>query len=265
MGVIIAVLGDTHGNWREAFALVVAACSATGVPASELAAIFQVGDAEPLRSEAEAAQVCGPAKYRKLGDFADVVTGELVAPAPVYFIAGNHEPFGALDADGGLVEGSGSWGPNVTYLGRAGSASIGGLRIGFLSGIFGPTVFRLSEAGELGRRRGKKAAHYTAQEHQTVRSAIAGGVDVLLTHDWPTGVGEVSRFGAPGDQRVRDMIEDYRPILSLHGHMHRPASAVIGNTQVACLAIVGYRSGDPMAAVGLWNIDTETRHATRLA
>jgi len=60
------------------------------------------------------------------------------------------------------------------------------------------------------------------------------------------------------------MAEDFRPILSLHGHLQRPAAAT-DQTQVACLAIVSYRSGDPMAAVGLWNIDTEARTATRFA
>jgi hypothetical protein len=85
-----------------------------GVESSGLAAIFQVGDAEPQRTEGEAAQVPGPAKYRKLGDFAEVVSGEIAVPVPLYFIAGNHQPFGTLDADGGLVEGRGQWGPNVT-------------------------------------------------------------------------------------------------------------------------------------------------------
>ncbi|MDR3201846.1 MAG: hypothetical protein LBT54_01705 [Bifidobacteriaceae bacterium] len=78
---------------------------------------------------------------------------------------------------------------------------------------------------------------------------------MLLTHDWPTGVADVSHFGPTGDERVRTLIEDGQPILSLHGHLHRPASAVIGATQVECLAIVGYHSGDPMAAVGIWDID----------
>ncbi|MCL2483405.1 MAG: hypothetical protein FWF43_08365 [Propionibacteriaceae bacterium] len=66
--MLIAALGDVHGKWREAMALVESACSHAGVTTTELTAILQVGDAEPLRNKNEAAQVIDPAKYRKLGD-----------------------------------------------------------------------------------------------------------------------------------------------------------------------------------------------------
>jgi hypothetical protein len=226
--------------------------------------VLQVGDAEAQRDEAEAAQVPGPAKYRKLGDFHEVVNGSLVMPAPLWFIAGNHEPFDALDAHG-----PGEWGPGVTYLGRAGLAEIGGLRVGFLSGIYGEKVFRLSKTGELERRWGKHSAHYTSQELQTAWEAMVDGVDVLIAHDWPVGVNDLdvndqSRFGPPGDENVRALIDDFQPIISLHGHMHRPATAVFGDTTVNCLAIVGRHSGDPMSAVGLWDISPHPRTAARL-
>lgn len=89
------------------------------------------------------------------------------------------------------------------------------------------------------------------------------GVDVLITHDWPSGIAEAGRFGPIGDDRVRALIDDYQPIMSLHGHMHTRASAVLGATQVSCLAIVGYH-GDPMSAVGLWDVGTGTRTAVRI-
>jgi Icc-related predicted phosphoesterase len=141
---------------------------------------------------------------------------------------------------------------------------IAGLRVGFLSGIYGEGTFRRAQEGILRFRAGKHATHYLPSELGVARAAMASGVDVLLTHDWPTGVADVGHFGPTGDERVRGLIEDYQPILSLHGHMHRPASAVIGATQVECLAIVGYHSGDPMAAVGLWHIDADARAATRV-
>ena len=262
--MLIAALGDVHGQWREATALLGTACASAEIAPGNLAAVFQVGDAEPQRDEDEAATVSGPAKYRKLGDFDEVGSGEIVVPAPLYFIAGNHEPFGALDADGGLVEGGGQWGPNVTYLGRGGLLEIAGLRVGFLSGIYGEGTFRRAQEGVLRFRTGKHATHYLPCELEIVRSAMAGGVDVLLTHDWPSGIAEDSHFGPVGDERVRVLIEDCQPILSLHGHMHRPASTVIGTTQVECLAIVGYHSGDPMSAVGIWDIDPDARTTRRI-
>jgi len=263
--MFIAALGDVHGHWGEAVALVEAACATAGVAPADLTAILQVGDAEALRSEAEIDQVPGPSKYRKLGDFVDVINGRVVMPAPLYFIAGNHEPFAALDADGGLAEGHGQWGPNVTYLGRAGLATIGGLRVGFLSGIWGESTYQRAQDARLKFRDGRHASHYLPSELAAARKAMGGGVDVLLTHDWPTGITCDSLPEPRGDENVRALIDDFHPTLSIHGHMHRPASAKFGNTAVECLARVGYRHGNPMAAAGLWDIDTDARAATRLA
>jgi len=94
---------------------------------------------------------------------------------------------------------------------------------------------------------------------------MGGGVDVLITHDWPTGINGADIPEPRGDDNVRTIIDDFQPALSLHGHMHRPAFAVSGQTNVACLARVGYRHGNPMAAVGLWDINPDAHTATRRA
>ena len=264
--MLIAALGDVHGRWREAAALVVSACAQAGVVPGDLAMILQVGDAEPLRDEDEIAQVVGPAKYRRQGDFPEVISGEIVMPAPVYFIAGNHEAFAALDADGGLIEGHGAWGPNVTYLGRAGAVTIDGLRIGFLSGIYGEATYTRSAEGRLAHRVGKHASHYTAQDLEQAQSAVREGVDVILTHDWPAGItDETTRYGEIGDSHIRTLIESSGAMLSIHGHLHVARRSMIQRTQVACLAIVGSHATDPLAAVGVWSIDHAGRSAGRLA
>jgi len=261
--MFIAALGDVHGHWSEGAALVETACAAADVAPADLTAILQVGDAEALRSEAEIAQVPGPSKYRKLGDFVDVISGHVVMPAPLYFIAGNHEPFAALDADGGLVEGHGQWAPNVTYLGRAGLVTIGGVRIGFLSGIWGEGTYQRAQDARLKFREGRHASHYLPSELADARKSMGGGVDVLLTHDWPAGVTCDSIPEPRGDNNVRAIIDDFHPTLAIHGHMHRPASATFGNTTIECLARVGYRHGNPMAAVGIWDIDIDGHTSTQ--
>ena len=263
--MLIAALGDVHGRWREAADLVVAACDQAGVDPGDLSLILQAGDAEPLRSEAEITQVPGRTIYRQQGDFPEVLSGDILMPAPLYFIAGNHEPFADLDADGGLITGHGAWGPGVTYLGRAGAVTIEGLRIGFLSGIYGESTFLRSAAGNLRRRTGKHAAHYTAQELDRVQSAVREGVDVLITHDWPAGItDEIGRYDDIGDPNIRTLIETSGAMLSIHGHLHVARRTVIHRTQVACLAIVGSDDTDPLAAVGVWNIDHAGRSAGRL-
>jgi len=264
--MLIAALGDVHGRWREAATLVAAACAEASVDPGDLTMILQAGDAEPLRTEGEIDQVPGPALYRRQGDFPEVVSGEIRMPAPLYFIAGNHEPFAALDADGGLIAGHGAWGPDVTYLGRAGAVTIDGLRVGFLSGIYGESTYLRSADSSLRHRTGKHAAHYTAQELDKVQSAVREGVDVLITHDWPSGItDEIGRYGDIGDPNVRMLIESSGAMLSIHGHMHIARRTVIRRTQVACLAIVGSDDSDPLAAVGVWNIDHAGRSAGRLA
>jgi len=262
--MLIAAVGDVHGQWRQAAGLVVSACAQADIDPADLAMILQVGDAEPLRSEAEIAQVPGPKHYRKLGDFPEVVSGDIVMAAPLYFIAGNHEPFESLDADGGLIQGHGDLAPNVTYLGRAGVVTIDGLRIGFLSGIYGEATFRRSGDGTLKYRVGKHAAHYTAQECDDAFAAVRPGVDVLLAHDWPSGITETGHFDEVGDERIRALIETSGALLSLHGHMHFAHRATVGSTEVACLAIVGSYSSDPFGSVGLWDINPVARKANRL-
>jgi hypothetical protein len=70
---------------------------------------------------------------------------------------------------------------------------------------------------------------------------------------------------SPATPNIRALIDQHRRLLSLHGHMHRPASAIFGRTQVECLAITGYRTGDPLSAVGIWDINPAAGAATRLA
>ncbi|MCL2788119.1 MAG: hypothetical protein FWD59_06445 [Micrococcales bacterium] len=57
----------------------------------ELATVFRVGDAEPQRDVDEVGQGPGPAKHRKLGECAEVVSGSVIVPAPLRFIAGKRE------------------------------------------------------------------------------------------------------------------------------------------------------------------------------
>ncbi|MCL2422796.1 MAG: metallophosphoesterase [Micrococcales bacterium] len=259
--MIIAALGDVHGQWRDAVVLVEQACAVAGVSPGDLDAIFQVGDAEALRCEDEVPQVPGPAKYRKLGDYPQVLDGTVVLPAPLFFVAGNHEPFVALDDDGGLVTGHGRWGPQVTYLGRAGAVDVAGLRVGFLSGIWNEHVS--SPDTKNPQRTGRAAAYYTSTElDTTVRATRQGRFDVLITHDWPSGL-STDRWDQVGDTQVRHLVETSRATLSLHGHMHVAHRAQVSGTEVACLAKVGYRR-NPLDAVGIWQITPGESPAQRL-
>jgi lariat debranching enzyme len=225
----ILVVGDIHGDYTQ-LAGMVAQEAAQG----EIAAIFSVGDAHAVRDESDAAGMVGPERHRRIGEFPLVTQGLLDLGAPLYFIGGNHEPWVALDAAG-----PGWWvAARAYYLGRCGATTIGGLRVAFLSGIYSSRVTDISKGQ---RTTGRERSYYLRGELTALvaQSESLGQIDLLLTHDWPSGLpGEKPGTGRP---ELRDLCARLRPRWYCCGHMHRRADHTIGVTQVTCLPAV--RSG----------------------
>ena len=218
-------IGDVHGQWHRVIDAISEASELLG-HAPDMA--LQVGDAEALRSEAEMAMVAGPRKYVSLGEFSVLKEGDL--PCPVYFVAGNHEPYMALDlAEESTRQRPIPWGPDVFYLGRSGALELHGLNVAWLSGIYRPTRFDT-------RGNGKKSNyHYTAADIEKTKHEAKelGAIDVLVTHDWPHGL-ERGR----GTEHILDLNVSLRPQLHLCGHMHAFHQDVIGKAHVHALNAV---------------------------
>ncbi|MFF5207579.1 metallophosphoesterase [Streptosporangium sp. NPDC000396] len=229
--VRVLVVGDIHGE----FELLAEWSESVRQAHGPLDAILAVGDVEPNRDEAEAAGVHGPAKYRKVGDFPLVHEGLLDLGAPLYFIGGNHEPWPALDDAG-----PGRWSDGTYFLGRSGVADVAGLRVAFLSGIHSP---RVTDVPGTRRKTIKERTYYTAEELERVGRAArrAGQIDILLTHDWPSGIAGPHRGSPVGRPELRALSERVRARWHFCGHMHRPHRAVIGPTEIVCLGHI--RSG----------------------
>ena len=140
--VYFAVVGDVHGQFfltrRLLQELEHRLLQET---ATKLDFVLQVGDLECHRDEEDMATMAAPAAKRRLGDFRECCLDGHPWPWPTYFIGGNHECFGWLDAprravprassngsQTGLVRDSRTgpvWepfevAPNLFYLGRAG-------------------------------------------------------------------------------------------------------------------------------------------------
>lgn len=221
-----AVVGDIHGEYRllaEVLAGVVA-------DVGPLDFIVSVGDAEPNRSQEDAAGIHTPAKYRRLGEFPQVLSGEITLPAPFYFIGGNHDPWPALDAHG-----PGEWAPGFHFLGRGGGAEVQGVTLAFLSGVYSPKV----SEGVSPREGKRRATYWTPGDVSNAlwegRPPEGRGLDILVTHEWPSGIG-TDRHGVPaGRPEVRRLVEELRPRFHVCGHMHHCLQAEIGPTQVLCL------------------------------
>ncbi|MFJ5228258.1 metallophosphoesterase [Kitasatospora sp. NPDC088391] len=254
----VLVVGDVHGE----FLLLAERVAAVRAAYGPLDAVLAVGDVEANRDEVDAAGVHGPAKYRRLGDFPFVATGELALGAPLFFIGGNHEPWPALDAAG-----PGEWAPGVRFLGRAGVTEVAGLRVAFLSGIHSA---RVTDAARPVRTSVRDRTYYTAAEVARLSAEgrrVPGGVDVLLTHDWPAGL---LPAGAPGERPVgrpelRSLVERLRPRHHFCGHMHRPLDARIGSTTVTCLSILrDHHGGDSNSSDALALLERSPEGALRL-
>lgn len=254
--LIIAVVGDVHGAHRAMVALVERRARAAGVVPS---LVLQVGDFEPNRGEVDRGRRSPEAP---LGDFADFVAGRARYPWPVWVIGGNHEPYPWLDA----LEPGSELAPDCRWLGWSGRRNLGGVGVAWLSGIHAPTRFTGERPRGVSGKDWKLATYFTARD---VAELSAGGrADLLLLHDWPSGL--VARGGPDpfagsrvkawtvGNRHARALIETLRPRVAVCGHMHVGHRAEVRHpdgtgTRVVCLASVA--EGD--AGCALLRVDAD--------
>lgn len=247
-GFYFAAVGDVHGRMNRMVSFLQ---SWTKTAHRELAFVLQVGDFEPHRDEADLATMAAPARYKHLGDFADYHQNRRRFPWPVYFIGGNHEPHGHLDAtpEGALVA------TNCQFLGRVGVVEPRGLRVVGVSGIHEEAGFQkphppLSLLGTVSLK------DFTCFNEEDIDRALSlERADVLLVHDWPSGIIATEDRGdfeqqrrspnaeAVGNDYARLVAEALEPRLVLCGHLHKRYRGTLAHasgrvSQVCCLASV---------------------------
>lgn len=246
--VFFAAVGDVHGHMNQ---MVNHLRHSTEVFHRQFDLVLQVGDFEPHRDEADLATMAAPAKYRHLGDFEAYHKVRRGFPWPLYFIGGNHEPYGYLDTHPEgfeLIR-------HCHYLGRVGVMDLHGLRVVGLSGIHSEEAFRdarppLSALGSVSNK------DFTYFNERDVEQALElGHADVLLLHDWPSGIvdpkdatafqGQRRSFShdSVGNEYARLLVDALQPKLVLCGHLHRSYATEIQHpsgkkTSVRCLASV---------------------------
>lgn len=247
--IFFAAVGDVHGemytmlglltNWESKFR-------------QKLSFVLQVGDFEPIRHEADLATMDAPKKYLKLGDFRDFHSGIVEFPWAVWFIGGNHEPYGFLDqAPLGFTVTK-----NCHYLGRVGSVELAGLKIVGVSGIYKEDSFLHTirpPISQIGSRPNKDYISFTQTEID--QALDFESADILLLHEWPKGIiapddletfhpwRKGSFFEQVGNEYARMLVEFLQPKLVLCGHMHKRYRQQISfssgiSTNICCLANV---------------------------
>jgi hypothetical protein len=231
------VFGDLHGRILPAFRLACVWSREHGLPVTGL---LQVGDlgffpdpsrldkatkrhAEKDPLELGAQQVCQPSAV------ADQVFGEAGVPEGLWFTAGNHEDFEALEmlASGG-GRGTGTF--IVDYYHRLRCirdgqvASLpGGLRVGALWGIDDQAPNARRKTPPRGRIRARSATELACSSF-----------DVLLTHESPRD----AVFADSGSEEIDAIIHLARPAFAFFGHYGgtgRPIPGNFGSTQVFLL------------------------------
>ncbi|WP_137288979.1 metallophosphoesterase family protein [Natronorubrum halophilum] len=166
--------------------------------------------------------------YRSLEPDRVIQLGDLEyydLPAPTWFVAGNNEDFDVIEA---LRAGDRPPETDNVHLLASTAATVGGRRVAGLSGNYAPTKYDLPRAELEGERR----RHFTHEDVE--RAAELSDVDVLLTHEAPTGL--LSYGYDPGCEHIDGLLEALSPSLCLVGHHHRHREAEIGGTSVVSLA-----------------------------
>eukprot|EP01006_Ploeotia_vitrea_P018101 TRINITY_DN49367_c0_g1_i1.p1 TRINITY_DN49367_c0_g1~~TRINITY_DN49367_c0_g1_i1.p1 ORF type:complete len:318 (-),score=40.04 TRINITY_DN49367_c0_g1_i1:234-1187(-) len=259
--VCIASVGDVHGRFNAFISLLQ---QWEQQHHKKIDMVIQVGDIEPHRDAEDLKTMACPAKKRQLGDFHEVYSGAVKIPWPTLFIGGNHECYGHLEEDPNGFELC----PNLYYMGRYSLVHINHadyppLAVGGLSGIYRveqynrerPPIHLLpykSNRDWIGFTCGDVACLKSVAEDE----CEGGKLDILVTHDWPSGVcndravlGPKADSNRPiGNDAARELLDTLRPTLMLCGHMHTPFRTVVAHpnvetaTQVCCLGKVPMQS-----------------------
>ena len=230
---LIVGVGDIHGRFHRVRAWLETLERALERPAD---AVLAVGDVEAFATADDHRRKA--AKRTMPAEFAAFARGEARMTRPFYFIGCNNEDFESLHdlSHGGEVS------PGVRYLGRVGTASIAGLRVGWLSGIYAPKWLDTPLQSPTTAATRKQAGYFRRDEVDRLRGERQ--LDLLLTHEWPRGL-FARTPGKPvrpwmGNPLTRELVDEIQPSWLLCGHSHERFAATLhhdGGTQtrVACL------------------------------
>ena len=215
-------------------------------------------DARPVQ-DAQLVVACGDLPF----DYLDYLMNAL--DAPLVFVPGNHDPdvSGYRTSRAGLTLKAGlparpPWPDGAVSAERA-VVDVAGLRIAGLGGCLryrdGPNQYTQRQQAQRARSLARRARWRVARDGR--------GVDVLLTHAPPRGVGDREDRAHQGFEALNWLTRRLQPALLLHGHIHPdeiPARAHrIGRTVVRNVA--GHHLLDIEPGAGPRRSPVGARHA----
>jgi hypothetical protein len=158
----VLVCGDVKGRLDAVFARVQALNKSKHGPFDVLFCVGQFFDSE--RTDIEA-----------------YLSKAKEAPIPTHFITAGEELPECMNS---VITG-GEICPNINYLGQAGLATVAGLTVAFLSGVYDPEQYRSPASDKPSAKFSRSQVEGLLQE---AKQAGFAGVDALLTADWGRGV-----------------------------------------------------------------------------
>ena len=132
-----------------------------------------------------------PPKYRKMKDFKKYYVGKKAAPYLTIFVGGNHEAMNYLHDlyYGGWVA------ENIYFMGYSNVINVNGLRIAGVSGIHNFSDWKKGYYETYPYVHGDiKSAFHTRQFEIMKLSLVKDPIDIMLSHDWPNIIGDLSDF-----------------------------------------------------------------------
>ncbi|CUS13601.1 unnamed protein product [Tuber aestivum] len=234
----IAVEGCGHGTLNAIYDSIKRACKINRYPPVDLLIIG--GDFQAVRNLRDLNVMSCPPKYRALGDFHEYYSGARKAPMLTIFVGGNHEASSHLWElfYGGWVA------PNIYYMGAASVLNFRGLRIGGLSGIYNERHYDHPHDERLPYFPGEIKSVYHVRQYDVFKLyQIEGPVDVMISHDWPSGIehhGDLNELlrkksffksdiekGELGSPPARSLLNKLKPRYWFSAHLHVKFAALV--------------------------------------
>ena len=243
--VTIAVTGCVHGCIQKMYNDIQ---SYSKLHNKHIDLVLCTGDFECMISKNDLNYLSCPPKYKHMGDFYKYYEGYLPTPYTTIFIGGNHEASNILNDHfyGGYIC------DKIYYLGRSGVVKYKGVRIAGVSGIFNVYDYKKGYYERNLLEKGNMKSVFHVREFDIVKLAhLTGSVDVMVSHDWPSGVVDVrdvdkvsgyncdlknelihNELGSYGNEYLLKHIKPKRWIC---GHMHYYYTNKVNGVDVCCL------------------------------
>jgi len=239
----LAIIGDVHGHLALMYAVLGRWQKETGRRIDLILQCGDMGSFLPTSQLDRATKRWSEQDPEELGfgEFAgDSVPPTLLDPRPlVVFIPGNHEDFVMLDEREKAAR------PDQSTYSVSNDGRIHALRSGrvWTFAMEGEAI-RVAGISGIAREPHRKGRHprYYLSEADALRLAQAGpgSVDILISHDGPSGLFGSDYRGMAGSDALRLVIEETSPKLAFFAHYDREGEWSIGTTRVVGMGKCGY-------------------------